>query len=428
MTRTRFLALPAALLVAAASCRKPEPVSMNPIAESYVKLVLAVGRHDADYVDAFYGPAEWRTNAESLSLDSIEGRANALLDRLANVRPDTSAALEVLRKAYLETLLRSLTAHVRQLGGAEMTFDGEAKALYDVDVPAHTEDEFRAGIAALDSILPGRGDVPARYVRYRQGFVIPPARVDTVFRAAVAACRERTAAHMALPADERFTIEYVKDKPWSGYNWYQGGFRSLIQVNTELPIFIDRALDLACHEGYPGHHVYNAMLEKELVRGRGWVEYSVYPLFSPQSLIAEGSANYGVEVAFPGDERAAFERDVLYPLARLDGRRAAEYARVQELAGRLTFAGNEAARQLLDGKIDSTAAVAWLQRYALYDPARAAQRVRFIRTYRSYVINYNLGKDLVAAYVERTAGADPAARWRVFGELLSSPRLPSGLQ
>ena len=99
---------------------------------------------------------------------------------------------------------------------------------------------------------------------------------------------------------ESFTVEYVTNKPWSGYNWYQGKYRSVIQVNTDLPIYIDRAIDLACHEGYPGHHVYNALLEQHLVRERGWVEFSVYALFSPQSLIAEGTANYGIEVAFPG--------------------------------------------------------------------------------------------------------------------------------
>jgi hypothetical protein len=158
------------------------------------------------------------------------------------------------------------------------------------------------------------------------------------------------------------------------------------------------------------------------------VEFSVYPLFSPQSLIAEGSANYGIEVAFPGEERTAFERERLFPLAGLDPAQAAEYYHVLDLAKKLGYAGNEAARRYLSGEIDAAAAADWLTRYALMEPARAQQRVRFIEKYRSYVINYNLGEDLVRRYVESRAGADARRRWDVFAELLSSPRLPSGLR
>jgi hypothetical protein len=200
-------------------------------------------------------------------------------------------------------------------------------------------------------------------------------------------------------------------------------------MNTDLPIYIDRAVDLACHEGYPGHHVYNALLEKHLVRDRGWVEFSVYPLFSPQSLIAEGTANYGIEVAFPGAERIAFEKSTLFPAAGLDPSRADQYYQVQKMVDELAYAGNEAARRYLDGKIDAAAAAAWLERYALMPKDRAAQRVRFFDQYRSYVINYNLGKDLVRKYVESRPGVAGSAerRWQEFGKLLSSPRLPSTL-
>ena len=202
----------------------------------------------------------------------------------------------------------------------------------------------------------------------------------------------------------------MTNKSWSGYNWYQGDFRSLIQVNTDLPIYIDRAIDLACHEGYPGHHVYNALLEKHLVRDRGWVEFTVYPLFSPQSLIAEGTANYGIEVAFPGRERVEFERTVLFPAAGLDPSTAAEYYEVQALVDQLAYAGNEAARAYLDGKMSAADAAAYLEKYAMYSPERAKQRVRFMDQYRSYVINYNLGKDMVRRYLESRGGtaANPA--------------------
>ena len=158
--------------------------------------------------------------------------------------------------------------------------------------------------------------------------------------------------------------------------------------------------------------------------------YTVYPLFSPQSLIAEGTANYGIEVAFSLAERITFEKEVLFPLAGLDAKRVQEYYDVLALVDRLSYAGNEAARRYLDGTIDRAGAAAWLEQYALYTKPRAEQRVKFIDQYRSYVINYNLGKDLIRAYVERKMGRDktPQRRWSVFLELLSSPRLPSGLK
>jgi hypothetical protein len=200
-------------------------------------------------------------------------------------------------------------------------------------------------------------------------------------------------------------------------------------VNTDLPIFVDRALDLACHEGYPGHHVYNVLLEQHLVRERGWIEWSVYPLFSPQSLIAEGTANFGIAVAFPDAERLAFDRDVLFPLAGLDPAQAARYRQVQQLAGRLSCAGNDAARRYLDGTATAEQTVAWLERYVLMSRDRALQRVRFIERYRSYVINYTLGEDLVHAFVEAQGGTvdQPARRWDVFTSLLRVPHLPSEL-
>ena len=100
----------------------------------------------------------------------------------------------------------------------------------------------------------------------------------------------------------------------------------------------------------------------------------------------------------------------------------------QDKAERLGYAGNEAARSYLNGDIDAAAAAEYLTRYALMPAARAEQRVRFIDQYRTYVINYNLGQDLVAQFIEAKAPAGGAEAWAEFSALLSSPRLPSGLQ
>jgi hypothetical protein len=409
----------------------PKGTAMDTIAERYVKLVLALGQHDADYVDAYYGPPEWKKGAEGskLSLDAIAASAVELIAALGR-EPQPSDEMGTLRLHYLQRQLSALAARVRMLKGERLSFDEESRALYDAVAPTLPESHFQEMLNRLDKRFPGTGRLVDRYEAFRKAFVIPRDKLDAVFQRAIQACRERTLQHVTLPSDERFTVEYVTNKSWSGYNWYQGGFRSLIQVNTDLPIFIDRAIDLACHEGYPGHHVYNVLLEKNLVKDRGWIEFTVYPLFSPQSLIAEGTANFGIEVAFPGRERVDFERTVLIPVAGLDAGRAAEYYEVQALIDQLAYAGNEAARRYINREIDATQAVAWLERYALMPRDRAAQRVRFFDQYRSYVINYNLGKDMVRRYIESRGGTPdkPVKRWEEFVKLLSSPRLPSDLK
>ena len=405
--------------------------SMNSVAEQYARLVLALGQHDPDYVDAFYGPGEWKTQAEKekKSLDAIGAEAAQLSAAIAKSSAAPKDEMLKLRREYLQKQISALAARVRILKGEKLKFDDESRALYDAVAPTFPDSHFDQIIAQLDSKIPGSGPLWQRYEEWRKQFVIPKEKLDAVFQLAIKECRARTLAHIALPPSESFTVEYVTNKPWGGYNWYKGNFHSVIQVNTDLPIYIDRAVDLAAHEGYPGHHVYNSLLEKNLVRDRGWMEFSVYALFSPQSLVAEGTANFGREVAFPTKtERMKFEKAVLFPAAGIDAKRADEYYAVQELFKELSYAANEAARRLIDGKIDENAAVQWLQKYTVAEPARAQQRVKFIKRYRSYVINYNLGEDMVKRYIEKRSGTDPEQRWGEFGKLLASPRLPSGLQ
>ena len=403
-------------------------MNIDSISEKYVRLSLAMGQHDPDYVDAYYGPAEWKEQAEKQNrpVQEIRDESDSLLKSLAIIaRPQEE--MERLRYDYLQRQIESLGAFAEMKLGKKFSFDEESRALYDAVSPHLSEEHFIELMNQLDTALPGEGSIQERYDSYLKNFIIPKEKVDEVFRLALAESRKRTNQHIALPSEENFTVEYVTNKPWGGYNWYQGNYHSLIQINTDLPIYISSAIGLAGHEGYPGHHVYNVLLEQEMLRKRKWIEFSIYPLHSSQSLIAEGSANYGVEILFPKTERVQFEQKILFPAAGLDPSRAAEYYRIDELVEKLSYAGNEAARRLLDGQWTDEQAVQWLMTYALNTREKAIKRVGFIRKYRSYVINYNLGKDLVAKYIESRSDT-PEQKWKELERLLGSPRLPSGLR
>lgn len=404
---------------------------LNGLAHQYVKLGLTIGQYDTDFVDAYYGPDSLKpitTGRGEFPKDSLLTAVSNLVKELNTINSTDGDTL-VMRADWIKSQLRAFDRRIRIFSGEPTTFDQETQDLFGVTVPQKSEVHFKQLVSKLDSLLPGEGNINQKFQQLANRFIIPKDKLDTVFKAAISECRKRTKQHYTLPENESFTLEYVNNKPWSGYNWYKGNYRSVIQINTDIPIFIDRSIDVGSHESYPGHHVYNMLLEKNLYRDKGWVEISLYPLFSPQSLIAEGSANYGIAVAFPGDEKVKFAKEVLLPLAGLDTAGISTYFNAMSVRDELNYARNEAARGLLDGSMTEEAAIKWLMDYSLMNKETAAKSISFIRHNRSYVINYNYGKDLVKNYIRSKGGEQSADRqWELFGWLLSNPVRPAGLQ
>jgi hypothetical protein len=404
------------------------PASLDAVARDYVRLVLAIGQHRPDYVDAYFGLPELKVEADQAGKRPLADLA-AEAGRLERAARAAAAprAEERRRRELLVAEISAAKAFVRALEGKRLSFDAEARAYFGVTPPRQRLARYERIAERIAHLLPGEGAVAERYARYREKLVVPKERIEAVFRAAATEARKRTLAHVPLPEGERFTLELVTGKPWGGYNWYRGGYESLIQVNTDLPFYADAAIDLAAHEGYPGHHVFNVLHEERLARKNGWVEFTVYALFSPVSVLAEGTGNYAIDMAFPGEERMAFERDVIFPLAGLDPAEAGRNAEIRGLLEELRGAGIQTARAYLDGEMSADEVRAWNMRYGLATPERARKSIEFVDVYRSYVVNYGYGEDLVAAWVGR-AGKDPERRWAAFVDLISRPVVPSRLR
>jgi hypothetical protein len=398
---------------------------LDVLAERYVKLSLAFGEIDSHFVDAYTGPAEWREQARStaLPLSAQMTEAAAIATALNDAEADAG---EEARLVQLRRNMLALSTRMRMANGERLSFNEEAALLYDAVPPAYDYAEFDAALVELEILLPGDMPLGDRVQALRDKLIVSRDKVPAVMEAAIAECRARTVAHYELPADERFDLEFVTDKPWSGYNWYQGDNRSLIQVNLDQPFLITRALDLGCHEGYPGHHVWNLYVDNRFVKQNGWLEYQVFPLFAPASLFAEGSANFGVELAFPGETRLAYEQQMLYPIAGLNPEDGARFEAVSALMSKLGNARTQISREYLDGDITREQAIELAMKYRFLSRSRAEQSFDFDDTYRAYVINYSLGMDIVRDYIERHADTDDE-RWAVFEELLKTPTAASDL-
>src|SRR5437762_6717864 len=151
---------------------------MNAVAERYGHLVLALGQHDPDYVDAFYGPPEWKTQAEKekKSLDAIGVEAAELSATLAKI-PDAATSgdkMLKLRREYLQKQISALAARVRMLKGEKLKFDDESRALYDAMAPTYRQSgsdpdsHFDQIIGQLEAKIPGKGPLWQRYEEWRK--------------------------------------------------------------------------------------------------------------------------------------------------------------------------------------------------------------------------------------------------------------------
>lgn len=418
------------------ACKKDKPpikasAEIDKLITDYVKLGLVIGQYDSDFVDAYYGPDSLKPigNADDMMpMDSLLKAVSDLKQQFQLVVDSSPNDTIKHRAMWVSQQLTAFGRRIKIFGGEYGTFDEESKDLFGVVAPTFTEEYFKGHVGKLDQLLPGKGDVAARFQALSNRFVIPKEKLDTVFKTAIAECRARTSQHLTLPQQEDFDLEYVTDKPWSGYNWYKGNYKSVIQVNTDLPILIDRVIDVGSHESYPGHHVYNMMLEKNLFHDNGYLEVSLYPLYSPQSLIAEGSANYGIEVVLPGKDKVDFARTVLLPLAGIDTTGIGLYFKAQELKAPLSYVRNEVGRGILNDTMTEAEALRWMQDYGLYSEASAKKGISFIKRNRTYIINYNYGMDLVKKYIESHGGAaSEAKRWELFEWLLSHEITPAEL-
>ena len=396
------------LLLASACSRSP---SLDDDARRYVRLAAALGERDPDALDFYVGPAgdiaDIRRSPPTLT--AIRNDAETLLAEVRRVQTGPAyGPAEEARAAALAADLAAILARVDLLTGTRLPYDAESRAFFGI-APAPADDAALAAIrSSIADAVGGGGRLVDRDAAFAARFTVPPDRLPAVMEAALDECRRATAAHVALPPGERATLEYVHDRPWAAFTRYAGGGRSTIQINADFRFTVDQALQVACHEGYPGHHARNVLAP------RTPAERTVQLTFSPESLASEASAMLAIDTAFPPDARVRVERDRLFPIAGLDASEAGRHVTVERLVGDLQIVQADVARRYLDGTLEFARAVAALEEEALVPHADAL--VKYINEYRSYVTTYTTGRQLLAARLAACAGpsASDAARWRCY--------------
>ncbi|MEZ5288312.1 MAG: hypothetical protein R2712_26620 [Vicinamibacterales bacterium] len=388
------------------ACVAPTPPpDLDTIASRYIQRTRDLARHDPSLVDHWLRepppPTAPRRPVRDLADEIRVLSADA--DRAWAAAAD-DAARE--RAAHLQRQLTALTLAARRLLGESPPFDEEARLGFGLDPIALEETPLRTAREALDREVPGAGSLATRVDAFRASFRVPDDRRDLVMRLALDACRTATAAAFHLPSDESVELRFVAGLPWDAHAEYLGAHRTRIEINA-APLDLSRALRLACHEGYAGHHAQYIWLDDEVLGTRGWSEFALVPGFGPDLLAAEGTAEAGTDLAMPPDARLRVYREALAPAAGIAAADLDRLVRVEGLLAALEPAIGDIARAYLDNRINASTAAERLTDEVLM--ADSAGFVTFIERRRSRLLAYAEGGRRALAAV-RTHGGLAALR------------------
>ena len=397
----------------------------------YLTLGLRFDRVEEGYVDSFTGdPALKRAVESEPSPDPAD-----LARQAQRLLAELPAGLDDARAAFVGAHLRALACAGRKFAGEEVGFVDEVEAYFDVRIAKGDPERYRQAHATLDDALGGSGTLAERMQAYRASEEIPPARLEECIHAFSSALRDRVRATYPLPAGETITYEVVTDKPWSGFNYYHGDYRSTVAVNADLKQQMSNLPRLVAHEAYPGHHTEHCRKESGLVEGKGQVEQTIFLVNTPQCLMAEGLADLALYAAVgdrasgatgSGQGWGAWASDIYADLGlRFDGERAEA---VSEATAALADVRQDAALMLHDEHRDVDDVADFLKRWLLVNDERARQSLRFLSSplWRAYTSTYVEGYRLLRGWLD--ARPDGVGLTERFGTLLDEPLIPSSLR
>ncbi len=406
------------------SCSDLYKSQLDKTGERLVELTLMAGTLDEDLVDSYIGDITI-DSTQKFNIDELLQSFESLSIDISAIEVD-SKSLE-FRKKYQSGIVNAVITRLKVLNEEEISFIDECESIYQFTPNVKEYSYFDSLLVELDNHLVGDEPLPVKLASYRDKFKIKYSKIDEAFRKSVKETKRITNKFIHLPDSESVRIEYVDGAPWSAYNWYQGHYKSLIQVNTQSDVHLERVLDLAAHESYPGHHVYYSLREKMYYQDSGFVEFSIYTLFSPVSFLAEGTAVYGNDLVFPGDKKIEFIRNEITGKYNYSYQTLKEYFELLELLDKLDEVQITIARDYIDKKISIEVALEYIQKYGLESESSSYRRLDFIRRYRSYIINYTAGKKLVESNIDKKAGTNTNKKWQVYKEILENPYLPPDL-
>jgi hypothetical protein len=363
------------------------------VIDRFLVLGLRLGKHIDGFVDSYYGPEEVRAQVEAEQPTAPRKLADEAAELLA-----LAVDMDGQRGVWLRAQLVGLETVSRRLAGDEITWVEEVQRCHGVTPRLTPEVEFEQAHAQLDAAF---GDADG-YGRWRESQAVPADKLLAAAQVLNADARERTRELFGLPDGEQTSIEIVSDEPWAAFNYYQGGLRSRVVINADLPTYSYFLAGMAPHELYAGHHTEHAWKEQLLVHGQGVLEESIILTGTPQSTISEGIAMVAAGMLY--DDVHEWAAELLRPLGvpyDVDGAHTMEAVdpSLRKVSDNIAWFLNEEQRPLDE-------VVEYGMRWRRLPRDHIEKTIEFATdpTWRAYTACYTNGHELVQRWVDGDRG------------------------
>ncbi|WP_207787272.1 DUF885 domain-containing protein [Actinomycetospora cinnamomea] len=399
---------------------------MDRVARAYVRLALRLDRVLPGVLDAHLGDPDDAARVAAEPAPDPDDLARET-DRLRAALP----AADTGRTAFLDAQLRACRVLAEKAAGRDVGFVEEIERCFGVRVARGEPDRYREAHRALDALVDGPGPLPERLAAFRDRDRLPAEHLPVALRAVVDALRGRTGSTVGLPAGEEVTLEVVDAAPWSGFSRWLGRCRSAVAVNGGIGHRVTHLPLLVAHEAYPGHHTEHCRVAAHRGAASARPEREVFLARTPQSLVAEGAAELGLEVVV-GAGWGRWNAEVLAAAGvPVDLAHAELGEAVETVMARLAPVRQDAALMLHAEHRPAEEVVAHLRRWLLVDERRARRMLEFLAhpRWRTHTTTYVGGVRLLRPWL--TEGLTDTPRELVTGRLarvLDDPPTPEALR
>lgn len=282
--------------------------------EQFLTLALRIGKHIENYVDFYIGPPKLRAAVE---VEEKQSPSKLLQKCFVLQKTMDQEKFTKKRHHYLQKKLTAMETALRIQCGEEIPYLEKLDKIFDIHPTFQDDSDIESISKQIEETKPWKDDTERKSGDFSKKNLLPHDQILSKYSKAFDILRTKTKEvyQDLIPDQEKITLKLVKDLLGGSRaaNWYLGNYESRIEFNLDTTFTLRSIIDLAAHEGYPGHHTEYIIKEQKQINEHNRWEHLYSALMDPSVVISEGIAKTGLDVLYSYKEQYEIQMEHFCP-------------------------------------------------------------------------------------------------------------------